>query len=417
MNEEEIRKYCLSCKTKPCSNNGCPLSNNIQEFIHEEDHKKAYEMLCETTVLPAVCGRICPHEKQCQGSCVRGIKGEPVQIGKMEAFIGDISIREDYKIPQSIDKNLTNKKVAIIGGGPAGLTCAAFLAKKGVNVKIYEKHNELGGLLSHGIPTFRLESSTVKKTINKILELGVDVELNKELGRNLELEELISKNDAVFVAIGANISAKMNIEGENLAGVYGGNDLLEYNKHPLYDGKTVAVIGGGNVAMDSARTIKRLGADKVSVIYRRAEEQMPAEKKEIEDAKCEGVEFLFKTNILKIIGTEKVEKIECIKTELVQKEGESRLVPVNIPNSNYSMNVDYVVMATGSKPDEKSIEDFEKNRWGYIEIDENMQTSIPKVFAGGDIVGEKSTVAWASKSGREAANNIIKFLKKNNDYI
>ena len=416
MNEEEIRKYCLSCKNKPCSNNGCPLSNNIQEFIHEEDHKKAYEILCETTVLPAVCGRICPHEKQCQGSCVRGIKGEPVQIGKMEAFIGDISIREDHKIPQSIDKNLTNKKVAIIGGGPAGLTCAAFLAKKGVNVKIYEKHNELGGLLSHGIPTFRLESSTVKETINKILELGVDVELNKELGRNLELEELISKNDAVFVAIGANIPAKMNIEGENLAGVYGGNDLLEYNKHPLYDGKTVAVIGGGNVAMDSARTIKRLGADKVSVIYRRAEEQMPAEKKEIEDAKCEGIEFLFKTNILKIIGTEKVEKIECIKTELVQKEGESRLVPVNIPNSNYSMNVDYVVMATGSKPDEKSIEDFEKNRWGYIEIDENMQTSIPKVFAGGDIAGEKSTVAWASKSGREAANNIIKFLKKNNDY-
>ncbi len=412
MNEEEIRRYCLSCKNKPCTNNGCPLENNIQEFIHEEDYQKAYEILCKTTVLPAVCGRICPHEKQCQGSCIRGIKGEPVSIGKMEAFIGDISIKDSYKIPKIIDNDLLSKKVAIVGGGPAGLTCAAFLAKKGVNVTIYEKHDELGGLLSHGIPEFRLEKNIVKATINKILEMGVEVEFNKELGKNLDLEELKSKNDAVFVSVGANIPARMNIEGENLEGVYGGNDLLEYNKHPSYIGKKVAVIGGGNVAMDSARTIKRLGADKVVIIYRRAEEQMPAEKKEIEDARCEGIEFIFQTNILKIIGTEKVEKIECIKTELVQKEGEKRLVPVNIANSNYNMNIDYVVMATGSKPEENVIRNFEKNKWGYINIDEKMKTSIPKVFAGGDVSGEKSTVAWAAKSGREAANNIIKFLQK-----
>lgn len=412
MNEEEIRRYCLSCKNKPCTNNGCPLENNIQEFIHEEDYQKAYEILCKTTVLPAVCGRICPHEKQCQGSCIRGIKGEPVSIGKMEAFIGDISIKDSYKIPKIIDNDLLSKKVAIVGGGPAGLTCAAFLAKKGINVTIYEKHDELGGLLSHGIPEFRLEKNIVKATTNKILEMGVEVEFNKELGNNLDLEELKSKNDAVFVSVGANIPARMNIEGENLEGVYGGNDLLEYNKHPSYIGKKVAVIGGGNVAMDSARTIKRLGADKVVIIYRRAEEQMPAEKKEIEDARCEGIEFIFQTNILKIIGTEKVEKIECIKTELVQKEGEKRLVPVNIANSNYNMNIDYVVMATGSKPEENVIRNFEKNKWGYINIDEKMKTSIPKVFAGGDVSGEKSTVAWAARSGREAANNIIKFLQK-----
>lgn len=412
MNEEEIRRYCLSCKNKPCTNNGCPLENNIQEFIHEEDYQKAYEILCKTTVLPAVCGRICPHEKQCQGSCIRGIKGEPVSIGKMEAFIGDISIKDSYKIPKIIDNDLLSKKVAIVGGGPAGLTCAAFLAKKGVNVTIYEKHDELGGLLSHGIPEFRLEKNIVKATTNKILEMGVEVEFNKELGKDLDIEELRSNNDAVFVSIGANIPARMNIEGENLEGVYGGNDLLEYNKHPSYIGKKVAVIGGGNVAMDSARTIKRLGADKVVIIYRRAEEQMPAEKKEIEDARCEGIEFIFQTNILKIIGAEKVEKIECIKTELVQKEGEKRLVPVNIANSNYNMNIDYVVMATGSKPEENVIRNFEKNKWGYINIDEKMKTSIPKVFAGGDVSGEKSTVAWAARSGREAANNIIKFLQK-----
>ncbi len=412
MNEEEIRKYCLSCKNKPCTNNGCPLGNNIQDFIHEKDYKKAYEILCETTVFPAVCGRICPHEKQCQGSCIRGIKGEPVSIGKMESLIGDISIKENYKILKNIDNSLIDKRVAIVGGGPAGLTCAAFLAKKGVQVKIYEKHSELGGLLSHGIPEFRLSQTTVKATIDKILDLDVQAELNRELGKNLELEELIQANDAVFVSIGANIPAKMNIEGENLKGVYGGNDLLEYNRHPSYVGKTIAVTGGGNVAMDSARTIKRLGADKVIIIYRRAEEQMPAEKKEIEDAKREGIEFLFQTNIIRIIGVEKVEKIECIKTELVQKEGEKRLVPVNIKNSNYTMNVDYVVMATGSKPEGNVIRNFEKNKWGYINIDEKMQTSIPKVFAGGDVAGEKSTVAWAARSGRNAANNIIKFLQK-----
>lgn len=405
---EEIRSYCLNCKNSQCKIKGCPLDNCIPEFIHETDSKKAYEILCNTTVLPAICGRICPHEKQCEGSCIRGIKGEPVSIGAMEAYIGDLSIENNYELSIEVDESAKDKRVAVIGSGPAGLTCAAFLARRGVKVTIYEKHDKLGGLLTHGIPEFRLPREVVEKTIEKILNLGVETKLNQELGRDFEIEDLAKKYDAVFVAIGANIPSKMNVEGENLNGVYGGNYLLEYNKHPNYTGKKVAIIGGGNVAMDSARTIKKLGASEVYVIYRRAEEQMPAEKKEIADAKKEGIEFLFQTNIVKILGKEKVEKLECIKTELVKKEGENRLSPVNIEGTNFILNMDYVVMATGSKPENNIIEKFERNEYGYIKIDENMQTSISKVFAGGDIVGQKATVAWASRSGRDAAEKILK---------
>ena len=397
--EEILNKanYCLNCPVKPCSNKGCPLGNNIPGFIKaikEEDYKKAYEILSETTVLEAVCGRICPHTKQCQGSCVRGIKSTPVSIGDMEAFIGDLSIKENYKIAE-INKQNQNKKIAIVGGGPAGITAAAFLLRNGYRVTLYEKYNYLGGLLVHGIPEFRLSKEVVKQTIQKVIDLGLEV-----------------KYDAIFLAFGANITTKMGVEGEELKGVYGGNQLLEHNAHPDYQNKKVAVIGGGNVAIDCARTIKKLGAQEVKVIYRRAEEQMPAEVKEIQEAKEEKIEFLFQNNIVKILGKDKVEQVELIKTELVQKEGETRKVPVNIENSNYIIDIDYIIMALGSKPDEFVNKlGLELNKWGYLQINEKNQTSNYKVFAGGDIAGTKGTVAWAARSGRDAAYSIMEYLK------
>lgn len=413
---EEIKEkanYCLNCPVKPCSNKGCPLNNNIPEFIKavkEEDIKKAYEILSETTVLESVCGRICPHMKQCEGSCVRGIKGEPVSIGDLEAYVGDVAIKNNYKISE-INKEKKDKKIAIVGGGPAGITASAFLLKKGFSVTLFEKYNYLGGLLVHGIPEFRLPKNIVKNTIQKVIDLGLEVKYNYELGKNLSLNELEKDYDAIFLAYGANITTKMGVEGEELDGVYGGNQLLEYKNHPDYKGKSVAVIGGGNVAMDCARTIKRLGAENVKIIYRRAEEQMPAETKEIQEAKEEGIEFLFQNNIVKIIGKNKVEKLELIKTELVQKEGETRKVPINIEDSNYVIDIDYVVMALGSMPESFTMDlGITLNKYGYIYIDENYQTSNKKIFAGGDIAGCKSTVAWAARSGREAANKITQFL-------
>lgn len=406
--------YCESCVIKPCQA-GCPLHNDTTGFIKlikEEKFKEAYELLCKTTVLQPICGRICPHQKQCQGFCVKAVSMLPVRIGEMEAYLGDMAIKEGWKIPKNSNK-IKNKKIAIVGAGPSGLTCAAFLAKEGYQVTIYEKYNYLGGILHHGIPEFRLDKKLLKQAIDKILELGIQTKLNSQLGEDFTLEELESKYDAIYLSFGANISSKMNIEGEDLEGVYGGNELLEKNLHPKYEGKSIAVIGGGNVAMDTARTIKRLGAKNVYVIYRRAEEQMPAEKVEIEDAKKEEVEFLFQNNIVKIIGRQKVEKIECIKTELKKKEGEDRLSPVEIKGSNYILDMDYVVMAVGSKAEEKIVEKLrlELDKKGKIKINEKCQTSKPKIFAGGDIAGTKGTVAWAARAGRDAAGFIIEYLK------
>ena len=419
----EKANYCLNCKVKPCSVKGCPLHNEIPDFIKEVkegNFSKAYKILCKTTVLQGVCGRICPHMKQCQGSCVRGIKGEPVAIGELEAYVFDKAMEEGNSLlkvwKEEIEKNkevLGNKKVAIIGGGPAGLTSAAFLAKEGVNVTIYEKYNFLGGLLMYGIPEFRLDKKIVEKTVQNILDLGINVEYGKELGKNLNLNELEEEYDAIFLSFGANCSSKMGVEGEYLKGVYGGNELLEYNMHPNYEGKTVVVAGGGNVAMDCARTIKRLGAKEVKVVYRRAREQMPAEDKEVEDAINEGIEFLFQNNIVKILGNENVEKLELIKTKLVQKEGDTRLSPVNVENSNYIIDADYVVMALGSTP-ATFVKDLglSLNKWGNIEVNSNYETSNPKIYAGGDLAGVRGTVAWAAYSGREAAKKIVEKLKE-----
>ena len=409
-NIKVIADRCLNCPTKPCSNKGCPLQNDIPGFIKcikEENYEEAYKILSKTTVLESVCGRVCPHMSQCMGSCVRGIKGEPVNIGELEAFVGDLALKNSFKM-DDVEVAKNGKKVAVIGSGPAGLTCAAFLARSGFDVTIFEKYNYLGGILKHGIPEFRLDREVLENTINKIINLGIKVEYNKELGNNLSLEDLKNNYDAIFISIGANIPWKMGIVGEDLEGVYGGNSLLEHNLHPDYTHRKVAIIGGGNVAMDCARTIKKMGAENVTVIYRRAKEQMPAELKEIEDAEKEGVEFLYQTNVVKILGETKVNKLECIKTELVKKEGETRLSPVDIKGSNFTIDMDYVVMAIGSMPEENVINKLglELTKRGYIQVDENYETSEKNIFAGGDIVGTKATVAWAAKTGRDVAEII-----------
>ncbi len=416
-NIKQKAEYCLNCKNPQCRT-GCPLGNNIPAFIQkvkEDNLEEAYKILCETTAIPAICGRICPHQKQCQGKCIRGIKSEPVSIGEIEAYVGDWALNNTNSLLNCCkDIQEKNKKVAVIGGGPSGLTAAMFLRKNGYKVTIYEKQKDLGGILKRGIPEFRLSNEIVEKTIEQILALGIDVQCEKELGKNLYLVELKKEYDAIYLSIGANIPRKMAIEGEELEGVYGGNSLLENQNHPDYTNKKVAIIGGGNVAMDCARTIKRMGAEQVVVIYRRSEAEMPAESKEISDAKKEGVEFLFLNNIVKILGTNKVEKIECIKTELVQKEGETRKSPVNIENSNYILNMDYVVMAVGGEVDKDLIEkcNISTTTKKYVQVNENNQTSDEKVFAGGDVVGQNSTVAWAASDGKNVASKIIKFLEE-----
>lgn len=407
--------YCLGCKVKMCQK-GCPLENDITEFIKkikEEKYEEAYHVLTQTSVLQSICGRICPHKSQCEGSCVRGKKGESVSIGQLEAYIGDLAIKNHYDIPKFTTEQ-KDKKIAVIGGGPAGLSAAANLARNGYEVTIYEKYSKLGGILRHGIPRFRLEEDILDQVIQKILDLGIKVKYHTVLGKNLTLEQLQEQYDAIFLSIGANCSSKMEIPGEELAGVLGGNELLEKENHPDYIGKKVAVIGGGNVAMDTARTIQKLGAKEVTVIYRRAEKQMPAEKKEIEDAKKEGIQFLFQTNVVKILGNESVKKIECIQTDLIQKEGEERAVPVDIQGSNYEIEMDYVIIAVGSKVEEKIVKTLglERTKRGTIQINEQYMTSKEGIFAGGDLSGTKATVAWASRSGREASKGIMNFLQK-----
>lgn len=408
-NLEELKQkanYCLNCKIKPCSNKGCPLNNDIPKFIEfakNEEFEKAYDVITNTSVLPSICGRICPHFKQCQGSCIRGIKSEAVNIGEIEAFIGDMAIKNNYNIKKFDKQDLYQKNIAVIGGGPSGLTISAFLARRGANVTIYEKYNNLGGILVRGIPEFRLEKSIVEKSIEKILELGINVKYNQELGKNINLNSLKNKYDKIILAFGANISNKMKICGEDLDGVYGANELLEGLYNLDFNGKTVVVNGGGNVAIDAARTIKSRGAKKVFVTYRRSIDEMPAEKKEVQDALNENIEFLFQNNIVKIIGNNlnHVSGVELIKTELVKKNDDNRLVPINIENSNYEINTDYVIMALGSH-----CEDFVQNLGlklkpnGKILVDEFGQTSIPNIYAIGDLADNKSTVAFAAKSAR-----------------
>ena len=396
--------YCLQCKNSPCRK-GCPLGNNIPLFIRlfrEDNNIEAYNTLLETTCLPSICGRICPHEVQCQSKCIRGLKGDPVSIGEIESTIGDIAINENYPIPV---KEPNGKKVAIIGSGPAGLTCAFFLKVNGFDVTIYEKHDYLGGLLSHGIPEFRLDRDILNKSIDRIINLGINVKYSMELGNNLNINDL-NDYDAIVITIGANLSNKMNIPGEQLINVIQGNEFLEEKQILDLTNKKVIVSGGGNVAIDVARTAKRMNGD-VTIVYRRDESSMPANRVEIEEAKKEGINFLLQTNILEIKGNNEVEEIKVIKTELVQEEG-SRPRPVNIDGSEYTIPCDYIFMAIGSHPDDNILNKLELELDnGYIKKDDNNLTSNPKIYSAGDVANDKNTVANAAFNGRKVAFSII----------
>jgi glutamate synthase (NADPH/NADH) small chain len=424
----EERNYCLNCKNKPCSAFGCPLENDIPGFIKANDDKTAFEILCKTTVLPAICGRICPKSRYCQANCIRGIRQEPVEIGKIETCIGDISIKNNYKIPKESSK-LKNKKVAVVGSGPAGLTCAAFLAMKGIQVTIYEKNKKLGGILQYGIPSFRLDKKIVDETINKILELGIKTKTNQELGKDFNIDQLAKEYDAVFISIGTN-KQRTILEGRNILSANLLLENIQNNKSfPDFKNKNVLIYGGGNVAIDAARTIKRLGAN-VSIVYRRNIEQMPAEISEIKDAQNEGIKTIEKTNIIKF----KNGKASCIQTRLVEKNDniEEKLKhknPIeqknikrnntkveNIEGTNYEIDADYIILAIGSLADVELLkkQGIKIDEHGFIQVDEYNRTSIKKVFAGGDIIGKEATVAYAARSGRETANYITQLLQKNN---
>ena len=399
---------CETCVTKPCQI-GCPLNIDIPEFIENvknNNYGEAFKVLCKSTVLPSVCGKICPVDKQCQGSCAKKVSYDPVEIGKMESYVGDLAVENGWKLPR---KGKKKERIAVIGSGPSGLTCAGFLAENGYQVTIYEKHEYLGGLLYHGIPKFRLNKELVSKVIKQILDLGIEVKTNVSLGKDISLKELEKENDAVFLGLGANVSKMMGLSGEELNGVYGANELLENLVQVDYTSKRVVVIGGGGVSIDMARTAIKEGASEVGIIYRRSRSEMSAEMNDIRAAKKEGIKFLFQTNVIKVIGEDKVTGIKCVKTTL-DKEKKA----INVEGSNFVIDTDVVIMAVGSRADSELLEslklDVKEN--GYLMVNSNNQTSNPKIFAAGDLTGAKSTVAWACRNGRDTAYSIMKFLSK-----
>lgn len=399
---------CETCVTKPCQI-GCPLNIDIPEFIENvknNNYGEAFKVLCKSTVLPSVCGKICPVDKQCQGSCAKKVSYDPVEIGKIESYVGDLAVENGWKLPR---KGKKKERIAVIGSGPSGLTCAGFLAENGYQVTIYEKHEYLGGLLYHGIPKFRLNKELVSKVIKQILDLGMEVKTNVSLGKDISLKELEKEYDAVFLGLGANVSKMMGLSGEELNGVYGANELLENLVQVDYTSKRVVVIGGGGVSIDMARTAIKEGASEVGIIYRRSRSEMSAEMNDIRAAKKEGIKFLFQTNVIKVIGEDKVTGIECVKTTL-DKEKKA----INVEGSNFVIDTDVVIMAVGSRADSELLEslklDVKEN--GYLMVNSNNQTSDPKIFAAGDLTGAKSTVAWACRNGRDTAYSIMKFLSK-----
>ncbi|MCI5597439.1 MAG: NADPH-dependent glutamate synthase [Lachnospiraceae bacterium] len=417
--EEATR--CLNCKHKPCVQ-GCPVNVPIPAFIEkvaEGDFEAAYEVITSENALPAICGRVCPQENQCEGKCVRGIKGEPVGIGRMERFVADWHMANAAQKAVEIEKN--GKKVAVVGSGPAGITCAGELIKKGYDVTVFEALHKPGGVLSYGIPEFRLPKDLVAREIESVEKLGVKIETNVIVGRSITIDELMEDGyEAVFVGSGAGLPRFLNIPGENLLGVYSANEFLTRVNlmkgyqfpempTPVKVGKKVAVVGAGNVAMDAARTAKRLGAEEVYIVYRRSEEEAPARLEELHHAKEEGIIFRFLNNPAQVLGNEDgwVSGLEVVKQELGEPDASGRRSPVPVEGSNYVIDVDTVVIAIGQSPNpliRQTTPGLETQRWGGIIVEEEtMETSKPCVYAGGDTVTGAATVILAMGAGKKAA--------------
>ncbi len=426
--EEATR--CLGCKAKPCVA-GCPVCVPIPAFIEavaQGEFLRAYDILHGANSLPAVCGRVCPQESQCEGKCVRGKKGEPVGIGRLERFVADYA-REHQYTGSTETPTPNGKRVAIVGAGPSGLTCAGELARMGYGVTVFEAFHAAGGVLMYGIPQFRLPKEIVAAEIKTLEDLGVAIKTDMVIGKILSIDELMADGyDAVFIGSGAGLPSFMNIKGEALVGVCSANEYLTrinlmHGYDPQYDtpvikSKAVAVVGGGNVAMDAARSALRMGADDVYIVYRRSEAEMPARVEEVHHAKEEGVQFKNLCNPVEVLGDEngRVKGIRCIRMELGEPDESGRRRPVPIPDSEFVLDVDTVIMAIGTSPNpliSATTEGLETNRWGCLVVnEETMATTKAGVYAGGDAVTGAATVILAMGAGRTAAMSIDELLQK-----
>ncbi|WP_010167173.1 NADPH-dependent glutamate synthase [Candidatus Epulonipiscium viviparus] len=419
---------CLNCKHKPCMK-GCPVNVQIPEFISAikaGEFKKANDIIKETSSLPAVCGRVCPQESQCEKYCVRGIKNEPVGIGRLERFAADWAMENFAEKSQKPAAN--GHKVAVVGAGPAGLTCAGDLALMGYDVTIFEAFHVAGGVLMYGIPEFRLPKALVQKEINSLKELGVKIVTNFVVGKSETIDDLLADGyEAVFVGSGAGLPKFMNLPGENLNGVYSANEYLtrinlmkayeDGAATPIYHAKNVAVFGGGNVAMDAARSAKRMGAENVYIVYRRSENELPARAEEVHHAKEEGIIFKILSNPNEIIGDENfwVKAIKCDTMELGEPDESGRRSPVKVPNAEFILDVDCVIVSIGTSPNPiipSSTPDLTTNRWGCVVADDAGITEKPGVFAGGDVVTGAATVILAMGAGKNAAAAMDEYIKK-----
>lgn len=422
---------CLNCPNPMCMT-GCPVKNRIPQFIHaitERDFKEAFRILKVRNSLPAICGRVCPQEKQCEAKCVLGLKGEPVAIGNLERFVADYAREHGFDSSPAVVHNLTGKRVAVVGSGPSGLTIAGELAKYGHTVTIFEALHKAGGVLAYGIPEFRLPKEIVENEINALKEMGVTIITNAIIGRTFTVDELLGEEgfDAVYLAIGASVPYFMNIPGEGLNGVYSANEFLtrvnlmhayKFPKTatPIYIGKNVAVVGGGNVAFDAACTAKRLGAEHVYIVYRRGKDEMPARKEEIRYAEEEGIEFKFLNNPVRVLGSQdgKVVGLECIQMELGEPDASGRRRPIEKKGSEFTIPVDTVIMAIGQGVNpliKQTTPKLAVTEQGTIIVDENCKTNVEGVFAGGDVVTGPTTVISAVGAGRRAAYFINEYLK------